>query len=58
MDEGWKWDPRCNQVTRDKIKDKLVTENAVWEMTDSFCSIPLLNHIEKSPLTKIGTASD
>lgn len=53
-----KWDRLCNQVTRDKIKDKPLTENAAWEITDSFFSISLLDHIEKSPLTKIGTASD
>lgn len=46
------------QVTRAKIKDKLVTENAPCKITDSLCSIFLVNHIEKSSVTKIGTGSD
>lgn len=38
------------QITKAKIKDKTATEKAAWEITDLFCSIFLLNHIEKSPL--------
>lgn len=46
------------QITRAKVKDKIATENAAWETTDLFCSIFRLNHVEKSPPTRISAASD
>ena len=52
------WKTTISVQTRAKINEKIATENAAWAMTDLFCSIFLLNHIEKNARTKIGEASD